>query len=404
MSQSNDNSRQLLPEPKEQHYRKRVKFDDAAQSSSAVATDDNVEPGSSREKKFIIYQDNQPIESAQTGETASDSNDTSSSSQQKDENLQELLPIQEQRKLSPSIEGDTPTLAITRTSLTFIDDDKEVQPTSAKEERIPSYQAISQFTKQLEPIREPQIPMAPIIEMTSNNQGSRMDDVLNNELSERARTSSSDEKYHLLNSLKTPAKLYSQWNEARRLKPTQKPVERKIRPIATHNYPSNLMDQTGSGSLSMCSVPTQQEYPTLSYQNQYILTNQINFKQELLKEPTESSNYNNRLNSQTISMSTPSISSTYLPTVPTHTEVINSLRQQGLPIHLEYVLNKHQLQGNHREHALVNENHLNVIDNTLQTYEWMVEDTPSAVYHMANSDSDTVTDHEVISDHEMSTD
>ncbi|CAH0714961.1 unnamed protein product, partial [Brenthis ino] len=61
------------------------------------------------------------------------------------------------------------------------------------------------------------------------------------------------------------------------------------------------------------------------------------------------------------------------------------------------------LMRNHSERALVNENHLSEIDNTLQTDEWMEEETPSA-HHGANSDSDIGTDHEVISDHEMSAD
>ncbi|CAH2096400.1 unnamed protein product [Euphydryas editha] len=69
----------------------------------------------------------------------------------------------------------------------------------------------------------------------------------------------------------------------------------------------------------------------------------------------------------------------------------------------QYLQNEQQFQGNHSERALVNENHLSEIDNTLETDEWMKEETPSA-HHGANSDSDTVIDHEVTSDHEMSAD
>lgn len=57
-----------------------MKSDDAAQSSSAVVTNDNAEPGSSRQEQSIIAQDNKPMESAQTETTASDSNGTASSS------------------------------------------------------------------------------------------------------------------------------------------------------------------------------------------------------------------------------------------------------------------------------------------------------------------------------------
>lgn len=167
-SKLNDNSRKplprisikrpALPEPNKQLDRKRMKSDDAAQSSSAVVTNDNAEPGSSRQEQSIIAQDNKPMESAQTETTASDSNGTASSSQQKDENLQQSLPIQEQQESSiPSVDVDTPILVI--------DDDEEVQPTRIKEQRLPSNQAISQFTKQPEPIREPQVVEAPSIEI-----------------------------------------------------------------------------------------------------------------------------------------------------------------------------------------------------------------------------------------------
>lgn len=51
------------------------------------------------------------------------------------------------------------------TPILVIDDDGEVQPTRIKEQRLPSNQAISQFTKQPEPIREPQVVEAPLIEI-----------------------------------------------------------------------------------------------------------------------------------------------------------------------------------------------------------------------------------------------
>ncbi|CAD6243348.1 GSCOCT00013040001.2-RA-CDS [Cotesia congregata] len=442
--------RPALPEPNKQLDGKRIKLDDAAQSSSAVVTDANAEPGSSRQEQSIIAQDNQPMESAQTETTASDSNGTSSSSQRKDENLQESLPIQEQQELGmPYIDvatSDTPALVI--------DEDEEVQTASIVEQQVPSNQAISQFTEQPEPIREPKIPVAPSIEMTNNSQGSRMDDALNN-----GPTSN-----RLLNSPKISAQLYSQMIEARRLIPTQKPVEKNLRPmniarnlaITEHNS-SNLMDQTGS--LSTRSVPIQQQHHTSSYQNQNLPTNQSNFEQDLLSKSAETNNYEQRPNSRPIRMSTPSIgqnsinSSTPLyqiselpqlrqsqpsqqdsqrqpqkpkrrigtstkpqnnrqtPTFqvtketlsPILTKVLNSLRQALSTTHNQYLLNEQQFQGNHSERAPVDENHLSQIDNTLQTDERMEEETPSA-HHGANSDSDTITDHEVTSDHEMSAD
>ncbi|KAH0547180.1 uncharacterized protein LOC123269298 isoform X2 [Cotesia glomerata] len=458
-SKLNDNPRKLLPrisikrpalpEPNKQLDGKWMKLDDDAQSSSTVVTDANAEPGSSRQEQSIITQDNQPIESAQTERTASDSHGTSSSSQRKDENLQESLPIQEQEDISiPYIDVATPD-----TPALVIDNDEEVQPTSIVKQQVTSNQAISQFTEQPEPIREPQIPVAPSIEVTTNNQGSCMDDVLNN----------GPTSHHLLNSPKISAQLYSQINEARHLIPTQKPVKRKMRlmniarNLTITEQKSNLMDRTGS--LSMHSVPTQQQYHTLSYQNQYLPINQNNFEQDLLRKSAESNNYEQRPNSRTISMSTPSIGQNSIlssnplyqiselpqqrssqptqqdsqqqpqkpkirigistkpknnrqaPTLEVTkktlsnilTKVLNSVRQALSTTHKQYLLNDQQFQGNHSERTLVNENHLSKIDNTLQINEWMEEETPSA-HHGANSDSDTIIDHEVTSVHEMSAD
>ncbi|OWR45208.1 hypothetical protein KGM_212001 [Danaus plexippus plexippus] len=446
-SKSNENPRKPLPgisikrppKPNKQLDGKRMKLGDAAQSSSALVTDANAEPGSSRQEQSIFAQGNQPIESAETETTTSDSNGTSSSSQRKHENLQESLPIQEQQDLStPYIDVATPD-----TPALVIDDDEKVQPNSIVKQQVPSNQAISQFTEQPEPIREPQISVAPSIEMTSNNQGSRIDEVLN-----KGPTS-----HHLLNSPKISAQLYRQMKEARRLIPTQKPVERNLA-IAEQNS-SNLMDQ--NGSLSMRSVPTQQQYHTSSYQNQYLPTNR-KFEQNLLRKSAESNNYEQRPHSRTIRMSTPSIGqNSIVPSSPLYQisklpqqrqsqpsqqdsqrqpqkpkiyisisdepksrqapilqvtketlspilkKVLNSVRQALSTTHNQYLQNEQQFQGNHSERALVNENHLSEIDNTLQTDEWMEEETPSA-HHGANSDSDISTDHEVISDHEMSAD
>ncbi|AAZ04290.1 hypothetical protein ORF1102 [Cotesia plutellae polydnavirus] len=437
--------RPALPELNKQLDGKRMKLDDAAQSSSAVLTNVNAEPGSSRQEQSIIAQDNQPMESTQTGTTASDSNGIASSSQQKDENLQESLPIQEQLESSiPSIDVDTPILVM--------DDDDEAQPTSIEEQQVPSNQVTSQFTEQPEPIREPQILVVPSREMTSNNQRSQ-EDILNNEPT----------SHQLRNSPKISAQLYHQMNEARRLIPTQKPVKKKIRPI---NIARNLaiaeqnplMDQTGS--LLTRSVPDQQRYHTSSYQNQYLPTNQNNLEQDLPKKSAASNNYEQRSNLQAISMSTPSIGqNSIIPSNPFYqtsefpqqrqsrptqqdsqqqpqkpkirigisiksknnrrepviqgvtkkapppilTKVLNSIREALSTTHNKYLLNKQQFQGNHTERAPVNENHPSEIDNTLRTDELMEEVTPSA-HHGANSDSDTVTDHEVMSDHEMSAD
>ncbi|XP_061380415.1 uncharacterized protein LOC116775979 [Danaus plexippus] len=446
-SKLNDNPRKPLPgisikrppKPNKQLDGKRMKLGDAAQSSSAVVTDANAEPGSSRQEQSIIAQDNQPIESAETETTTSDSNGTSSSSQRKDENLQESLPIQEQQDLStPYIDVATPD-----TPALVIDDDEKVQPNSIVKQQVPSNQAISHFTEQPEPIREPQISVAPSIEMTSNNQGSRIDEVLNN----------GPTSHHLLNSPKISAQLYRQMKEARRLIPTQKPVERNL--SITEQNSSNLMDQTGS--LSMRSVPTQQQYHTSSYQNQYLPTNR-KFVQNLLRKSAESNNYEQRPHSRTIRMSTPSIGqNSIVPSSPLYQisklpqqrqsqpsqqdsqrqpqkpkiyisisdepksrqapilqvtketlspilkKVLNSVRQALSTTHNQYLQNEQQFQGNHSERAIVNENDLSEIDNTLQTDDWMEEETPSA-HHGANSDSDMSTNHEVISDHEMSAD
>ncbi|CAH2096403.1 unnamed protein product [Euphydryas editha] len=100
---------------------------------------------------------------------------------------------------------------------------------------------------------------------------------------------------------------------------------------------------------------------------------------------------------------TPTLQVTKETLSPILTKVLNSVRQALSATDNQYLQNEQQFQGNHSERALVNENHLSEIDNTLETDEWMKEETPSA-HHGANSDSDTVIDHEVTSDHEMSAD
>ncbi|CAH2096406.1 unnamed protein product [Euphydryas editha] len=207
------------------------------------------------------------------------------------------------------------------------------------------------------------------------------------------------------------------------------------------------------------SLPTQEQSPTQSYQNQHIPTNQNNFEQDLLRKSAERNNYEHRPNSRTIRMSTPSIGqNSIIPSSPLYqiselpqhrqshpsqqdsirqpqkpnirisistkpknnqqtltlqvtketlspilTKVLNSVRQALSATDNQYLQNEQQFQGNHSERALVNENHLSEIDNTLETDEWMKEETSSA-HHRANLDSDTVIDHEVTSDHEMSAD
>lgn len=149
---------------------------------------------------------------------------------------------------------------------------------------------------------------------------------------------------------------------------------------------------------------SQQHSAMQSYQNQYTKTNQNNFEQELLRKSAESNNYEQRqlqLSQQDsqrqlrkpkirIGIST---KPKYNRQTPTHQVTKETLSP----------ILTNQFQGNHTKHAPVNENHLNEIDNTMRTDEWVEEETPS-VHHGANSNSDTVSDHEGISDHEMSAD
>ncbi|CAG9568010.1 unnamed protein product [Danaus chrysippus] len=412
---------------------------DDAQTSSAVVTDASKEPGSSRQEQSIIIQENEPMESAHTGTTVSNCDATMSCSQQKDK--KDSLPTQEEQELSmPCIDeatADTPALVM--------DNDEEVQPISNVEHQVLSNQAISQFTEQPEPIQEPQISADPSIQMTGGRQESHMDDAVN----------SDSTSYHLLNSLKISAQLYSQKKKARRLIPTQRKVERIMNPMNS----SNSFNQ--NGSLSTRSVKTEQQHH-MSYHNEYLPTNRRNLEQDLLIKSSETNNYEQRANSRTIRTSTPSIgqnsiiSSTSLcqtskipqqkqterqllyqqdsqrqpqrlkrrinisikpksnrqtpyPQVtnktlsPILSKVLNSVRRTLSSTRNQYLQNEQQFQENHGDRELVNKNHLRQIDNTSQTDEVMEEKTSSG-NPGANSDSDAATDNEVNSHHEMPSD
>ncbi|XP_022834895.1 uncharacterized protein LOC111362457 [Spodoptera litura] len=138
-SKLNDNPRKPLPrtlikrpsqsEPNKQLDGKRLKLDDAAQSTSNIVADTNAESGSSRQEQSIITQDNQPIETTETETAVNDTHGTSSSSQQNDENLQESLLIQEQQnsqgindvpRIVPKNNRQTPTLQVTGERLSLI--------------------------------------------------------------------------------------------------------------------------------------------------------------------------------------------------------------------------------------------------------------------------------------------
>ncbi|CAG17486.1 unnamed protein product [Bracoviriform congregatae] len=482
-----------------------MKLDDAAQSSGTIVTDANAEPGSSRQEQSIIAQDNQTMESAQTGTTASDSNGTLSSSQRKDENLQESLPIQEQQELSRSYINvatpDTPTFVI--------DDNEEVQPTSIEEQQVPSYQAISQFTKQSKPVQQPRIVAAPSIEMTqkpvekrirlmnikrnleiaAQNQSNLMDrsrTLLTRSVEEQSSATTQNQsqdgtqlqEMRSGNSRKSTALLRSMAISSQEINDVPRINLNNTQNVNTVDPRNIVQSFTKVASASQSSLSSslqrpsygrqldgqqsllnQQQSLTQSYQNQCIPTNGNNFEQDLLRKSAERNNYEQRPNSRPIRMSTPSIGqNSIIPSSPLYqtsklpqqrqshpsqqdsqrqpqkpkirigtstkpqnnrqtptfqvtketlspilTKVLNSVRQALSTTHNQYLQNERQFQGNHSKRAPVNENHLSQIDNTLQTDEWMEEETPSAHYG-ANSDSDTVTDHEVTSDQEMSAD
>ncbi|CAH0731995.1 unnamed protein product, partial [Brenthis ino] len=233
-SKSNDNlrnplsriKRSALSEPKKQLDGKRLKLDEAAQSSSAFFNYANAEPVCSKSQQLMIIQDNQSMECAQRETTAFASNGESSSSQRTVTALS-----------MPSLNVDVPTIAI--------DDDKEVQPTNNMEQQLSSNQVTTKFMEMLQPGQSPKISVAPSMEMIYTDQEHRTDEVLNNEPSSH-------------NSLKLSANLYSHMDRARPLVPIQKTVEKRTRPtnisrnlaIAAQN-PSNSMDQTESLSMRL---------------------------------------------------------------------------------------------------------------------------------------------------------
>lgn len=319
--------RPSLPELNKQLNGKQMKLDNAAQTSSADVTDANAEPGSSRQEQSIIAQNNQPMESAQTETTASDSNGTSNSFQRKYENLQESLPIQEQQELSrPYINiatPDTPTLVI--------DDDEEVQPTSIEKQQVPSYQAISQFMEQLKPVQQPQTVVAPSIEMTQEAVEKRirlMNIKTNLEIAAQNQSNLMVQTRTLLtrsvekqssvttqnqsqggaqlqemrsgNSRKSTALLRSmaissqEINNVPRINLKRSPNVNTVDPRNIVPSFTNVASASQSGLSSPIkhpryvrqldrqrSLPNQQQSPTQSYQNQHIPINQNNFEQDL---------------------------------------------------------------------------------------------------------------------------
>nr|ABK57043.1 hypothetical protein GIP_L1_00570 [Glyptapanteles indiensis] len=470
-SKFNDNPRKPLPrisikrpalsELKKHFNEKRLKLDDAAQSSSVVVNGANAQPGCLKRGELIINQDNQSMECTLTEGIAADgSTGESSSSQRTNENLQESLPMQKQQELNmPLIDDDTSTVVI--------GDDGEDQPTSNIKLQLSSVQVFSTFAKQSEPAQQPQISVASSMEMACNDQ-LRTDDVVNNEPT----------FHHLPDSLKMSAHLYSQMNGARRLVPTQEPVEKRIRPMnITKNLalaaqsPLNLMDRIGSSSThsvaeqSSMVIQSRSRDPRNRHQSGTNVAlaqkvNQNSFEGNLLRGSTENNIYDHQSNSRTIRMKIPSmkLNSTHpsnsmyqtselsqqrqpqpnqhdsqrqqqrpkiragisitpknngqVPILhgvtkktppPNSTKVLNSIRQALSPTHNNYIRNEQQLQARQIGSGLVSESHRNVMDDAHQANEYMAEESLSS-YHEVTSDSDAITDHEVISNHEMSTD
>ncbi|AEE09484.1 conserved hypothetical protein [Cotesia vestalis bracovirus] len=185
-----------------------------------------------------------------------------------------------------------------------------------------------------------------------------------------------------------------------------------------------------------------EEYYTHSYQNQYLPTNPDNFRQEQLRGFKESNTYDHRSTSQTINMRIPSMkqNSTHLANPTYQTPELAQQRQMqpnqldsqqqpqrpklriGISIKPKDRKQMPTCQGEQlvdqstrtnsrkRVHFIddaakspVTGRHLKVMSNACQKNECMVDETLSP-YHAVTSDSDTVTDQEEISDHEMSTD
>ncbi|CAH2096402.1 unnamed protein product [Euphydryas editha] len=303
--------RPLLPEPNKQLNGKQMKLDDAVQSSCAVVTDANAEPGSSRQEQSIIAQDNQPMESAQKETTASDSNGTSKSSQRKDKNRQE-------------------------------------SSSTIMEQSSVTTQNQSQGGAQIQKMRSGNSRKSTSLLRSMAISSKKINDVPRINLKRSSN----------VNTVDPPNIVQSFTNVA---SASQSGLSSPIK------HPRYVRQLDGQRSL-----PNQQQSPTQSYQNQHIPTNQNNYEQDLLRKSAK----------RALSIEGE------LKTTATDNQ---------------YLQNEQQFQGNHSERALVNENHLSEIDNTLETDEWMKEETPSA-HHGANSDSDTVIDHEVTSDHEMSAD
>lgn len=222
-------------------------------------------------------------------------------------------------------------------------------------------------------VQESRISVAPLEETSNDNQGSLTDDFSNNKPS----------SHQLLNSLKISANLRSQNNGARRLVPTQRTVEKRIQPmeiertVATPSQnSSNLMDRTISSSMS--SVEQRQlQKPKIRIG--------ISIKPK-----------NNR---QTLTLQ----GVTKKTVSPILTKVLQSVRQALSTTHNNYLLNNQQFQASPNESVLVNGSHRGVMDNACQRDEYRVDETLSS-YHAVTSDSDAVSDQEVILDNEMSTD
>nr|QZB49067.1 BEN [Cotesia vestalis bracovirus] len=255
-------------------------------------------------------------------------------------------------------------------------------------------------------VQESRITVAPPKETFRDNQETLTDDFSNN----------NPQSHQLLNSLKMSANLYCKLSGARCLVPTQRTVEKSIQPMkiertvaTTSQNLSNLMDRTIPSSTS--SV---QQLPVVT-QNQIRdgVRDQI-FKrlQQKQLQPTQRDSQRQLQKPKIrigITMKPKNNRPTPLQRVtkktlsPILTKVLNSVRQALSTTHDTYLQNNQQREASPNGSVLVDRTHQNVIGDACQPDECMIDESLSP-YHAVTSDSDSVTDQEEISDHEMSTD
>ncbi len=277
-SKSNDHPRKPLPKisiklpaltgPEKKLDETRLKLDEAAQSS--VVNDADADPGCLKRGQSISIQDNQLMECAPTKETAAafsgnESTEPRTETQPTEQNKQTLsVPVIDvdepmgvmninekdhsqdvkmpdgnsiisQRHLSNNTTAALIVAAAEPSTLA----EQTTQPNqhNNQEQILENGSSFSNFQPRIENVRS----IAP----DYNDHELHVNDVSNNEPA----------SHHLPDLSKMSAHLYSQTNGARRLVPTQEPVEKRIHPMnITKNLPIaaqsplNLMGQTGSPS------------------------------------------------------------------------------------------------------------------------------------------------------------